>query len=271
VGEASGSEPAARPQVLGVPLDLIARAEALNRLHVRSTRTGPGLWHVVTLNPEYVMAAGRDSAFRAAIARAELILCDGAGTLAAAKLIHGNRAGRLQRLTGAELVTILAAWSALESDGGLFLLGGRSAEDAALALRRRYPACRIAGAWSGGQPGEDWDAESLERIGKSGPTVLMVAYGAPDQVLWIERNRAALERAGVRLAVGIGGALDYLSGHAKPVPELARRLGLEWLARLVREPWRWRRQLALPRFAALTLIEAARARAGRLPEETGRA
>jgi N-acetylglucosaminyldiphosphoundecaprenol N-acetyl-beta-D-mannosaminyltransferase len=78
-------------------------------------------------------------------------------------------------------------------------------------------------------------------------------------VLWIERNREDLADAGVRVAIGLGGSLDYLAGEVPRAPELMRRLGLEWLYRLLREPWRWRRQLALPEFALMV----ARSRSGR--------
>ena len=95
------------------------------------------------------------------------------------------------------------------------------------------------------------DAESIARIREREANVVLVGYGAPAQVVWIRRNRDALAEAGVRIAIGVGGALDYLAGTAPRAPELARRLGLEWAYRLAREPWRWRRQLALPMFAYL--------------------
>jgi N-acetylglucosaminyldiphosphoundecaprenol N-acetyl-beta-D-mannosaminyltransferase len=83
----------------------------------------------------------------------------------------------------------------------------------------------------------------------------VVAYGAPGQVVWIERNRAALAEAGVRVAVGVGGVLDFLAGTKPRAPRLVRRAGLEWLYRLIREPWRWQRQAVLPVFALRVLIE----------------
>jgi N-acetylglucosaminyldiphosphoundecaprenol N-acetyl-beta-D-mannosaminyltransferase len=84
----------------------------------------------------------------------------------------------------------------------------------------------------------------------SGAEILFVAYGAPAQERWLARNRAAL---GVAVGMGVGGALDVLAGRVPRAPQWLRRLGLEWAWRLVREPWRWRRMLALPRFAALVL------------------
>lgn len=98
--------------------------------------------------------------------------------------------------------------------------------------------------------------------------MLAVAYGAPAQVLWIDRNRQALTNIGVRVAIGVGGAFDYWSGLVPRAPAWMSRWGLEWLYRLVREPHRWRRQMALPRFALLLsanlLVESGRAIARRI-------
>src|SRR6185503_11284770 len=116
-----------------------------------------------------------------------------------------------------------------------------AAEETARRLTIRFPLARIAGSWSGGTPGEKDDQQSIARIARSGARAVAVAYGAPAQTAWIERNRAALEDAGVRIAIGVGGSLDYLAGYARRAPEWAQRLGLEWLFRLIAEPWRLRR------------------------------
>ncbi len=86
------------------------------------------------------------------------------------------------------------------------------------------------------------EADIAARIRSSEADVLLVAYGAPKQDKWIARN---LERTGVAVAIGIGGSLDFIVGTQKRAPRWMQRVGLEWLYRLIREPWRWRRQLAL--------------------------
>jgi N-acetylglucosaminyldiphosphoundecaprenol N-acetyl-beta-D-mannosaminyltransferase len=126
---------------------------------------------------------------------------------------------------------------------------------AAANLTTRYPGARIAGWWSEGTPEPADDAASLERIAASGARSVAVAYGAPGQVLWIMRNQAALSDLGVRVAVGVGGALDFVAGVTPRAPRWMRAAGLEWLFRLARQPWRWRRQLALPMFALAVLRE----------------
>ena len=84
---------------------------------------------------------------------------------------------------------------------------------------------------------------------------LFVAYGAPKQDKWIARNRDMLTT--VRVAVGVGGSLDFITGRAVRAPQWAQDAGLEWLHRLYREPWRWRRMLALPRFALRVIFSKA--------------
>jgi N-acetylglucosaminyldiphosphoundecaprenol N-acetyl-beta-D-mannosaminyltransferase len=123
------------------------------------------------------------------------------------------------------------------------------------------PAASIAGVWRG-DPQPTADAEAVARIRASGARLLLVAYGAPAQELWIARNLDAL--AGV-VAIGVGGALDMIAGRTSRAPRWMRAAGLEWLYRLGRQPARWRRMLALPAFAALAITSVARARAGREP------
>jgi len=92
----------------------------------------------------------------------------------------------------------------------------------------------------------------VERIHAAHPDILFVAYGAPAQDLWITRN---LNRLGVPVAMGVGGAFDFIAGRAQRAPRWVQRLGLEWLHRLIHQPWRWRRMLALPKFVWLVMQE----------------
>ena len=245
--------PPERIPILGIPLDAVDASAA--RSFLRGALTEP--WngrcrHIVTLNPEYVMAARRDPAFAGAIHAADLIVADGVGVAVAARWLGATHARGVGRVTG----TDLADWAAAESgpmQTPIFLLGGRPGVGAAAAaaLARRFPQVRIAGHWAGGSARPEDDASAIARIAAGGARAVLVAYGAPGQVIWIERNRAALAAAGVRLAIGVGGTMDYLAGRVPRAPASVRRLGFEWLYRLAIEPWRGRRQLVLPRFALL--------------------
>lgn len=237
----------ARFHLLGVPLDPRSREESVAAIETLLARES-GCAHVVTLNPEYVMAARRRADFAAAIGRADLVLADGAGVVMAARLLGGTAGRRAERLIGVEIVELLA-----ERGLPTFLLGAGPgvAEAAAARLSARWPQARLVGVWAEATP--TGDDEALRRIEASGARAVAVAFGAEGQVGWIDRNRGRLDTVGVRLAVGVGGSFDYLAGAAIRPPKLVRDLGLEWLWRLAREPWRWRRQLVLPRFAFLVL------------------
>jgi N-acetylglucosaminyldiphosphoundecaprenol N-acetyl-beta-D-mannosaminyltransferase len=243
--------------ILGIRLDVLSAADARNWL--RSALRDP--WdgccrHIVTLNPEYVMAARGDEAFARAIERADLVTADGAGVVVAARLLYGER---VDRVTGVELVEWLAEESAV-ADAPLFFLGAGEgvADETMRRLTERFPGLRSAGTWSEGRPAPEYDEPALDRIESGGARAVAVAYGAPGQMLWIERNRERLAERGVRVTIGVGGSFDYLSGMALRPPAFVRRFGLEWLFRLVREPRRWRRQSVLPVFAFHVLVAAAR-------------
>jgi N-acetylglucosaminyldiphosphoundecaprenol N-acetyl-beta-D-mannosaminyltransferase len=120
------------------------------------------------------------------------------------------------------------------------------------------PGLAIAGTYAGSPALEEEEA-ILERIRTANADVLFVAYGAPAQDLWIYRN---LERLPVAVAMGVGGAFDFLSGRQRRAPRSMQRAGLEWLYRLYREPWRWKRMLAIPRFVLYVLIKGRRSSHG---------
>jgi N-acetylglucosaminyldiphosphoundecaprenol N-acetyl-beta-D-mannosaminyltransferase len=155
-----------------------------------------------------------------------------------------------ERVTGSDGIHRLAAHSALKGYR-LYLLGAAPgvAELAAEHLSAANPGLEIAGTYSG-SPSVREEEEIIERIGAADPDLLLVAYGVPAEEKWIARNRLGL---GVPVMVGVGGAFDFVAGVTKRAPGWMRRCGLEWLHRLVREPWRWRRQLALPIFLILVL------------------
>jgi len=233
--------------ILGIPVHAVTMDEtvALIEGYMAEAR----LHQIATVNPEFVMAAQDDAEFRRVLTGADLCLPDGVGLLYAAR-----RAGRRlpERVPGSELVYRLAERAAARG-WPLFLLGAAPgvAEAAAAILCDRYPGLRVAGTYAGSpDPAED-DA-LVARVNASGAALLYVAYGAPRQDKWIARNRDAL--ASVRVAIGVGGSLDFVTGRAVRAPQWAQRLGLEWLHRLVKEPWRWRRMLALPRFGWRVMV-----------------
>ena len=136
-----------------------------------------------------------------------------------------------------------------------YLLGAADgvARQAADRLQDRFPGLTIVGAEPGSPRPED-DAATWDMIRAAGPVdVILVAYGAPAQERWLTRSLGPL---GIPVGIGVGGVFNFLSGQVPRAPLLMRRLELEWLHRLIVQPWRWKRQLDLPRFLALASVDA---------------
>jgi len=224
--------------------DAVARAEALLR------RGRPSM--VVTTNPELVMHAQRDPELARALARAELVVPDGIGVVWAARVL-GHPVP--QRVPGVDLAEALLARAAA-AGYRVYLLGAARgvAETAAQRLAARFPGLVVAGTHHGYFRPEEEPAV-LAAVRQAAPHILLVALGAPRQELWIARHKSAWD---VPLALGVGGSLDVFAGRVRRAPRWVQAVGLEWLYRLVRQPSRTGRMLALPRFAARVLLDAAR-------------
>jgi N-acetylglucosaminyldiphosphoundecaprenol N-acetyl-beta-D-mannosaminyltransferase len=155
-------------------------------------------------------------------------------------------------VAGVDFVQSLAARGAAEG-WRFFFLGGRSgvAERAGQLLGQRFPGFTLAGTHAGSADPADDDA-SLGAVQASRAQLLFLAYGGGAEEAWLARN---LGRSGAVIGMGVGGAFDFISGRAQRAPRWMRERGLEWLHRLSREPWRWRRMLALPQFVLTVLAE----------------
>ena len=227
--------------ILNIPVHQLDWAAAL--AEIERCLSEPGVHQLATVNPEFVMTAQQDAQFMDILQRADLCLADGVGLLWAARRLGQPLP---ERLPGSEMVYRLAELAARRG-WRLYLLGAAPgvAEEATAIFQNQYPDLSIAGTFAG-SPDPAEDEAIVARINASRADILYVAYGAPRQDKWIARNREKLTT--VRLALGVGGSLDFVTGRSIRAPRWAQRLGLEWLHRLVREPWRWRRMLALPRF-----------------------
>ena len=226
--------------ILDIPVHDVTMAETLDLI---TQFVAQGKAHqICTVNPEFIMAAQNDLEFKHILNRSALNLPDGIGVVWAAR-----RQGRVvrERVAGSDLIYQLADRAA-KTGWKIFLLGAADgvADQTAIKLRSLYPGVKIVGAWAG-SPRPDDDDEAVRRIRATEADIVLVAYGAPKQDKWIDRN---LARTGASVAIGVGGSFDFVVGTQRRAPQWLRRLNLEWLYRLVREPRRWRRQLALPRF-----------------------
>ncbi len=245
--------PPASTYVLGVRVDRLSQRQALDHIEQmiawrRASENSLSCQQVITVNTEFVMAAQQNGEFRQAINSAALVIADGIGVVWATHFVDSPAP---ERITGTDTLVELARCCA-QKGYRLYLLGAAPgvAEQAGMYLQALAPGLEIAGTYAGSPAPAEEDA-IIDRIRASHADVLCVAYGAPAQELWIRRN---LSRLPVAVAMGVGGAFDFLSGRQRRAPRAMQRMGLEWLYRLYREPWRWQRMLAIPRFMLKVLL-----------------
>lgn len=237
--------------ILGVEVDAVDLAATLDQIGawVQSRRDAPGMIcrQVCTVNPEFIVDAGRDLAFAAVLGRADLRVPDGVGVLWAARLFGVRLA---ERVTGSDGIYSICRHAAVHG-WRVYFLGAAPgvAERTAATLTHLYPGLNVAGAYPGSPNAAEW-LDIHARLVDAQPEILFVAFGHPRQDFWIDTHRAELPAA---VAIGVGGAFDFVTGVAVRAPMWMQRLGLEWLHRLVRQPWRWRRIAKLPWFVVLVL------------------
>ena len=229
-----------RCDVLGVGVDACRDVkEAALALHAR------GGGQIVTLNAEMTMSALADASLGAAFAAADLVIPDGAGVVWAL----ARQGIRVPRSPGIEL-----AWSLLQhaelQQWTVALVGASPQAMGRLQVRlqRDLPSLRLVLAEHGFQPVDAWpDLES--RLLALNPDLVLVALGVPRQETWAQR----LHCGQPGLWMGVGGSFDVWAGLKQRAPRWMGQLRLEWLYRLIQEPTRWRRMLALPAFVLAVL------------------
>ena len=205
--------------------------------------------YIVTPNPEIVMVAQEDKKLRYILNKADLVIPDGIGIIWASQILYGISGRIFKRITGVDLMEKICCL-AVRRGWSVFFLGARKgvADKCARELQVRYPGLLVVGTYSGrAEPkyDEEIKEEILGLIGEKKIDFLFVAYGGKRQEKWIRRN---LSKLPVKIAMGVGGSFDFISGRIKRAPKCMQRFGLEWFWRLVCQPWRWKRQLALLSF-----------------------
>ncbi|MBR5155696.1 MAG: WecB/TagA/CpsF family glycosyltransferase [Clostridia bacterium] len=233
--------------VLGVNVDKVTFDEALD-IAEGLVRT-EGVSAIFTPNPEIIMCAKEDEKLREILNSAELCTADGIGVVYGAKIL-GDPVP--ERVAGFDLTCALLERLAKTGEG-VFLFGAKPqvAERAKANLEKKYPGIVISGTRNGYFKPQDED-EIVEEINKSGAKVLLVCLGAPKQEKWIAKHKGMLK---VNLCLGVGGTLDVLAGEVKRAPEIFIKLNLEWAYRILKNPSRIGRFMALPKFVIEALKE----------------
>ncbi len=223
-----------RAHVIGIPVEGPSWEELLPE--IRATRQP--LW-IVTLNPEMVVSASRSTEYKAVLQQADVRTVDGFGLW----LFLRIRGTSTHRLTGADMSERLM--DIAEQEGwkvGCF--GGKRGVTPALEsyLHRQYPRLSFlveeAGIVHPDGNMDDLSEEALHRMTLFSPDLLFVSLGGngTKQEQWIMRHITHLPH--LRAIVGIGGTFDYWSGAIPRAPRIMRRLGIEWVWRLLKEPSR---------------------------------
>ena len=228
------SDPLPNIKILGVRFDLAGIHQAAGIVCDWLKKNNKR--YIVTPNPEFVAAAQKDEEFRQILTNADLSITDGRGIQLAARFLGMPVP---QRITGSDFMQELCEEFA-KLKIPVFLLGGEngSAEKCAKKLISDFSNLQIAGFFEG-DAGEAGDTETVNAINRTNAQVVFVAYGAPKQEKWIARNLHKLTI--IKAAMGVGGAFDYISGNVSRAPIFMRKLGLEWLWRLFKQPRRFSR------------------------------
>ncbi|MFN7172967.1 MAG: WecB/TagA/CpsF family glycosyltransferase [Fimbriimonadaceae bacterium] len=236
-----------RPRVLGIPIDAVPMDDALRVMEQFLVGTTPR--QVVTADSSMLTAAYKDEALRAVMMRADFVTPDSEGVIWA---LSRKTKLNYQRVTGVELVDRLSGICA-ERGHSVFYFGSGDgvAEEAAKELGRRYPGLQVAGAMNGFYKPEE-EASIAEQIAAAKPDLLFVALGQPKQEMFIDRYKDLI---GAKIAMGVGGSFDVISGRVKRAPKWVRRIRMEWFWRSGLNPKKHSKLKSLPVFVQLVLTD----------------
>jgi N-acetylglucosaminyldiphosphoundecaprenol N-acetyl-beta-D-mannosaminyltransferase len=232
-----------KKNILGVGITDASKREILEYV-IENVENFKKKLYLVTPNPEFLVLANKNFSFKNILNQADLASADGVGLMFAGKFLGKPLK---ERFTGVDIVENLCERVAVKPITVGFL-GGRVgvAEKAAECLQKKYPGLKIAFV------GGEWQEKRTSDKNSKLIDILFVAFGAPKQEFWISEN---LDKIPVKIAIGVGGAFDYISGKTPRAPVFMRNAGFEWLFRLIVQPWRIKRQLSLIEFIWLVFKE----------------
>jgi len=236
--------------ILGVQIDSVNLLEAERKVleFLKEDKS-----HMIfTPNSEIIMMAQNDPYLMEVLNSADMLIADGIGVVYASRVLGKPIP---ERVAGFDLASNLIPKLA-DMNYSLYIFGGAPgvAEAAKEKLESKNPGLRIVGIHDGYFDAQK-EKEIIHDINEKKPDVLFVCLGAPKQEKWIFENRDKLK---AKVCMGIGGSVDVFAGKTKRAPLLFQKMGLEWFYRLLKEPWRYKRMLALPKFAITVLLKGKR-------------
>lgn len=202
-----------------IKIDNITRDETLSKID--HFLTGNNQYHIALLYSEFITQAYRDNYFKDIINNADLSLCDGQGLFLVLKII---KQPIKEQIAGVDLVDVIC-----DNYSDIFLFGGE--KKVVQKVVNKYSDHIIGFA-----DGYNDRSFVIDKINKVKPKIIFVALGMPAQEKWIAENLEKMPS--VRLAIGVGGAFDFIAARARRAPRFMQKAGLEWLWRFGRQPWR---------------------------------
>ncbi|PWB38255.1 MAG: hypothetical protein C3F02_04590 [Parcubacteria group bacterium] len=214
-------------KLLGVKVQTLAEYVVKDALH--TFLNSDSQHQIVTVNPEFIVATQKDKKFLTVINEASLATIDGNGIIKALQFM-GHHVSLDDRITGADLTELMIELASRENYKILFIMksdGLTKPEDLFMIIKSKYPQLEFRTAD---------ENTAIEKARIFFPRLAIVGLGAPYQDFWIWENLPKMPT--VKVAVGVGGSLDFISGKQKRAPKIWRSLGLEWFWRLIKQPWR---------------------------------
>jgi N-acetylglucosaminyldiphosphoundecaprenol N-acetyl-beta-D-mannosaminyltransferase len=239
-------------RLFGMQIDALRMAEVIQQLLAWVKQPETGCRYVVTPNVDHAVMYQRHAGLKDAYADASLVLIDGFPLLAAARLLRRDIP---ERVPGSDLVPAL--FETVNSQAGgdrsngeqklrVYLLGAAPgvADRGASAIHQKWPTVQVVGTYSpplGFEIDSQENASILARIASARPDILVVGLGAPKQELWVHQHR---DQIAAPVALCVGATIDFLAGEKHRAPVWMRRVGLEWVHRLLSEPRRLAKRYA---------------------------
>lgn len=236
-----------KTNILGVPFDTYTLEQTAQKAVSMFDENGQHI--ICTPNPEIVMEARKDRELMGILKAADLVTPDGVGVVWASKY---SDVQLKERVSGYDLV--LKIFEKMnDTDYTVYFFGGAPgvAQKAAEMMKLKFPGLKVVGVHNG-YFDEKEERKIIADIKRVQPSLLLVGLGAPKQEKWIYNN---LRLTGAKVAIGIGGCFDVMSGNLKRAPKIFCKLGLEWFYRLITQPTRFKRMMKLPKFVLAVLKE----------------
>lgn len=231
--------------LLGITIDKDSKQKVLEKI-IKYWEKPNGFFHIVSLNPENIVIAQNDLEYKSVLNDSNIRLNDGIGVVIASQLLNVDAGSRL---TGVDLMKELVEMAG-KRRFHVLLIGGEAklAETIAKCYQQNYPQAKFIGIQGIKNISSVYEKENKEIfsiVADLKPSLVLVAFGSPFQEKWLWQNKKQL---GCCVAMGVGQGFDVLGGVVKRSPVWIQKVGMEWLYRLITQPWRWRRQMRLIQF-----------------------